>query len=168
MDNADFEKVFWVIQPKLMRYASAHLDPASAEDVVSATFVTLLQKELEPPQTASEEHGQRALAFKILNGLIANEYRSRGRRAALREKLVSDKGISHESAVTDLNKNSHDQLSYWLDKLSKKDKQIILLFNAGFDIEETADVFGISYSSAAKRRSRAKERLRKIIEEEGT
>lgn len=166
MDDPEFEKVFWMIQPQLMRYALTQLDTAGAEDAVSGTFLTLWRKQLRFPSSEVEERQLWALAYEVLNGYVRNEYRARRRRFALtgrisrldsQSELVPDVGaaIAHQGEV-----------EYWIGQLSVDDQRVVLLFNAGFDTDELAQILGCTPAAAAKRRTRARNRLREIVSKE--
>lgn len=166
MDDLEFEKVFWVLQPQLLHYASSHLDRAAAEDAVSNTLLSLLRKPLAYPRDDGEERGLRSLAFKILIGHISNEHRSRRRRQALSIRLTSrEQGMTTEPSpeATVIGQATVDT---WLDRMSPSDRHIILLFNAGFDARELANILGCSEAAAAKRRARARDRLKAMIDNE--
>ena len=165
MEAVDFEKVFWTLQPPLLRYASLHLDAGGADDVVSETFVTLWGKDLPLPSTAVEERQLRALAYQVLTGHIRNEHRSRRRRAATSDRLVQ-RPVETSAPDHAREHAEHDAVAHWLGRLSSEDRTAVLLFNAGFDLEETATILGCSYAAAAKRRTRAKARLRAVVERE--
>ncbi|WP_460829234.1 RNA polymerase sigma factor [Nocardioides hungaricus] len=166
MDDREFEKVFWVIQPQLMRYAQTRLDVAAAEDAVSGTFVSLLRKKLPYPTSEGEERQLRALAYEVLAGHVRNEYRSRQRRHALLDR-IGRLGHGRESTHdTTLEIVGRDTVDHWLGQLSVEDRQVILLYNAGLDIAETARVLGCTPAAAAKRRTRARNRLRIIVDKE--
>lgn len=166
MDAREFEKVFWVLQPQLLRHARHQLDPAGAEDVVAETLTTLWVKSLPLPTSDDEERGLRALAYQVLGGHIRNEYRSRRRRRALAERVVAQPvdGIARDVSPDDVDDDG--AIRHWLGQLSVDDREVILLFNAGFDLAESARILGCSFSAAAKRRTRARERLRAIVERE--
>lgn len=170
MEEREFEKLFWVIQPQLMRYARTRLDFAAAEDAVSNTLMTLLAKTLEFPSNEAEERALRILAFQVLNGHIRNEYRSRQRRQALVERVgtLSPRPESVDSAGVDIAAEVVEQsaIDHWLGQLSAEDQQVILLFNAGLQAAEIAEVLGCSVAAAAKRRARARNRLRAIVTKE--
>lgn len=169
MDDREFEKVFWVIQPQLMRYALTQLDPSAAEDAVSSTFETLLNKELAFPASEGEERRLRALAYEVLGGHIRNEYRSRKRRRALVDRigLLGARGESYRDIADGIAEQG--TIDYWLGQLSVEDQRVILLFNAGLDAVEIAQVLDCTAAAAAKRRSRARDRLRRIVNlERGT
>lgn len=166
MDDGEFEKVFWVIQPQLMRYALTQLDLSAAEDAVSSTFETLLSKELAFPASDGEERRLRALAYEVLGSHVRNEYRSRKRRQALMDRigLLGARRESSRDIADDI--AEQDAIDYWLGQLSVEDQQVILLFNAGLKAAEIAQVLGCTPDAAAKRRGRARDRLRRIVNKE--
>jgi DNA-directed RNA polymerase specialized sigma24 family protein len=58
-----------------------------------------------------------------------------------------------------------DTVNVWLARLPQGDRDVILLFNAGFDVREASEILGCSEAAAEKRRSRARARLRVMIED---
>ena len=167
MDDLEFEKVFWVLQPQLLRFAAAQLDWASAEDAVSSTLLSLVRKPLTYPKNEAEERQLRTFAFKVLIGHIQNEQRSARRRRALSTKLVTWQRPDEMVPSIDGDVLERSRVDGWIAHLPADDQPVILLFNAGFDIRETAEILGCSREAAAKRRARARDRLRNIIEAEG-
>jgi RNA polymerase sigma factor (sigma-70 family) len=166
LEDLVFERVFWVLQPQLLRYACAQLDRGTAEDVVSSTLMTLHRKTLPAPVDGGEERALRALAYKVLVGHITNEHRARRRRQALTVRLLGpDRGTGHVPSPEPI-VVGQSTVDSWLDGLSADDRRVVLLFNAGFDVGEMAEILGCSESAAAKRRTRARERLRRMIEVE--
>lgn len=152
-----------MIQPRLMKYATAQFDAATAEDIVSESLLVLYRKQPPLPRTEGEERALRALAFEILYGLIRNEHRAKRRRMALVERLIAHRELpgaapSHEMAISE---RSH--AAQVLGRLSPDDRDVLLLFNAGFDASEMAQILGCSTEAAAKRRHRARARLREIL-----
>ena len=167
MDDLEFEKVFWVLQPQLVRFAAAQLDWASADDVVSSTLLSLVQKSLTYPTDEAEERQLRTLAFRVLIGHIQNEQRSARRRRALSTKLLTRHRPDEMVPPPDGDVLERSRVDGWIAQLPADDQSVILLFNAGFDIREIAEILGCSSEAAAKRRTRARDRLRNIIEAEG-
>lgn len=167
MQEHDFERVFWALQPSLLRHARFQLDDASADDVVADVLLTLWKKDLSYPSTPAEERAFWALAFGVLHGRLANEHRALRRRRALRERLRLQQPVlapvetAGSTAVDD-----QSAIDYWLAQLSPPDREVILLFNAGFRTEEIAQILGCSAASAAKRRTRATQRLRNVVDQE--
>ncbi|WP_183407934.1 sigma-70 family RNA polymerase sigma factor [Nocardioides marmoriginsengisoli] len=155
-----------MLQPPLLRFARNQLDPAGAEDVVAETLTTLWGKDLAFPESPEEERGLHALAYQVLTGHIRNEYRSRRRRKALAERLVAQpvKVAATGRSATDVDDEA--RVTYLLQQLSVDDREVILLFNAGFDLGDTARILGCSTAAAAKRRTRARGRLREIVDKE--
>lgn len=166
MEQREFEKVFWALHPQLLRHARYQLDPAGAEDVVAETLTTLWVKSLPVPTSEEEERGLRALAYQVLGGHIRNEYRSRRRRRALSERVIAQPSDSVARGMSADDVDDEAAIHSWLQQLSDDDREVILLFNAGFDLTESARILGCSFAAAAKRRTRARERLRAIVERE--
>lgn len=166
MEAYEFEKVFWVLQPQLLTYARYQLDPAGADDVVAETLTTLWVKSLPYPVTDEEDRGLRALAYQVLGGHIRNEYRSRRRRRALSERAMAQPSDAGAGGVSQTDVEDEAAIDHWLQQLSVDDREVILLFNAGFEIAEMARILGCSAAAAAKRRTRARDRLRAIVERE--
>ncbi|WP_300680034.1 sigma-70 family RNA polymerase sigma factor [Nocardioides sp.] len=164
MNEHEFEKVFWVVQPQLVRFALTQLDRAGAEDAVSNTLLALWRKDLDYPEDAVAERQLQSLAFQVLSGHVSNEYRSRRRRRALLDRLATLRE-GELVAAGDIAGDAAAQAesNQWLGRLSPADRQVITLFNEGFDIEETARILGCSASAASKRRTRARDRLRAIV-----
>ena len=167
MDDLEFEKVFWVLQPQLVRFAAAQLDWASADDVVSSTLLSLVQKSLSYPKDEAGERQLRTFAFRVLVGHIQNEQRSARRRRALSTRLIARQRPDDVVPPLDGDVMEQSRVDGWIAQLPADDQPVILLFNAGFDIRETAEILGCSREAAAKRRARARDRLRSIIEAEG-
>lgn len=164
MPDAAFDEVYWLLQPQLMRYAIGLLDPVSAEDMVSMTFLTLFRKGvLAKPSSTAGHHGLRRLAYKVLDGFIKNEYRRRKRRDALNERLIAMGEYPDAHPGPDWTVDQRVDLEQLLALLSPEHRQAILLFNAGFSVADCAEIQGCSVTAAAKRRSRARQVLRGIV-----
>lgn len=164
--DREFEKVFWAMQSQLLRFASFQLDASAAEDAVAETFSTLWRKDLAFPATDRAEQELRSLAYAVLAGHIRNEYRSRRRRQSLRVRYVQSR--QHDEVVPDpaLALVANDEMMSWMVLLSAEEREVLLLFNAGFDVAETARILDVSEAAVAKRRTRAKKRLRTLLSSE--
>lgn len=168
VERDEFEKVYWALHPKLLAYARGQLDEASAYDVTASAFETLWKKNLTFPTDDSD--GWRrltSLAFEVLKGHVRNEYRSRRRRIALWRRAVLLG--SSEEATEDSSIQIDDAAAAreWLSQLSQDDRHVIALFNAGYSTDEMADILRCSPAAAARRRDRAKDRLRAIVARDG-
>lgn len=162
--DADFDELYWLLQPQLMRYAMASLDPETAEDMVSSTFLALFRKGmLVKPSSVAGNHGLRRLAYTILDGCIRNEYRRRKRRDALNERLVAMGEYPDTAPGPELVVSEQASAEQLLALLSAEYRQAILLFNSGFTIADCAAIQDCSVAAAAKRRSRARQMLLDIV-----
>ncbi|MFT4081757.1 MAG: sigma-70 family RNA polymerase sigma factor [Nocardioides sp.] len=167
MGRDEFEKIYWELHPRLLAYARGQLDDAGAYDVVASTFETLWKKELVYP--ADDQGGWKqftALAFQVLKGHVSNEYRSRHRRASLWRRLLVLGPEPETSVDSSAHVDSAEAARDWLSRLSEADRHVIALFNAGYSTKETAEILSCSVSAAARRRDRAKQRLREIVNRE--
>lgn len=162
MDETDFEQLYWQLQPRLLGYAKGLLDDAAAYDAVAATFETLLRKKITLISDSDFQQAQ-ALAFAILRGHVSHEYRSHKRRTSLRTRLALQPHPTHDRDIAD-EIASASVLNQWMASLSESDRHLIALFNAGHSTRELADLLGCTVAAAARRRDRAKKRLRTIIE----
>lgn len=152
-----------MLHPGLLRYAETHLDAMTAEDMVSETLLTIFRKDLPAPGTDAEMRRLRALGYRILAGLISNEYRSRRRRASLTDKL-----IQHGEFPTTVQSHENDialrtDVAAALSALTDADREVVLLVQAGLTVEEMATILGCSAQAARKRRTRARARLRQVL-----
>lgn len=161
MDRQEFEKFYWEIYPELLRFARRQGVSDDAEDVVANAFLTLWRKDLPAVITDDEFRGLRALAYEVVRGHLLNEQRSRLRRRALGDRLASQmRSRLQETAVQPA---SVEEL---LSRLSPADREVVLLTHAGFVSGEIAQILKIPRAAAEKRQSRAKKRLRAIMESE--
>ena len=160
MQDEDFEQLYWQLQPKLLGYALGLLDESAAYDAVAATFETLLRKKAT---LGGEFPQQQALAFSILRGHVSHEYRSRRRRTSLRLHIARQPDPGRTRDIAD-DIASESALRSWLAALPESDRHVIALFNSGHSTQEIAELLGCSLAAAARRRDRAKNRLRTIVE----
>lgn len=165
MNKDEFQELFRVVQPQLMRFAQARLDLAAAEDAVSATLMTMWIKSAELRTVGDGvEREVRALAFKVLSGEIRNEYRARKRRAALGWRIgIMDPRPESEPDV-DQDTIERQTIAYWLSHLSEADRTLVLLINADFTIDEIAGILDCSVAAVAKRRTRVRRRLNELLQ----
>lgn len=166
MDEREFEKVFWELQPQLVRHARHHLDADAAEDAASETLLALWRKELPFPRDEAAGRQLRALAFQVLIGVIRNEHRARRRRKNLRSALDAQAVVRPDATHDSLLVVAGLAVDHWLGQLPESEREVMLLANAGFGVDEIAHILGCSTAAAAKRRTRAKARLRTIVEAE--
>lgn len=162
MQDQEFEQLYWQLQPRLLGYALAQLDEAAAYDAVAATFETLLRKDV-PLANGRARRQAIALAFAILRGHVSHEYRARRRRTSLQSHIADQPQSGRNPDIAD-DIAAASAVHSWLAALSESDRHVIALYNAGHSTQEIAAVLGCSVAAAARRRDRAKLRLRTIIE----
>lgn len=164
MDNEAFSALYWALQPQLLRHARFQLDDQAAWDVVSETFERLLRDNAAIPRDLDEAIAKlRPRAYAILRGKISNEYRSRRRRQGLHRALSQPPRHHVRDHAEDIAERSEMHLI--LGQLSPADREVILLFNAGCSTAEMAHILRCTPTAAARRRDRAKQRLRHLIEQ---
>lgn len=167
MDEREFEKVFWELQPQLVRHARHHLDADAAEDAAAETLLTLWRKQLDFPADAVAARQLRALAFQVLLGVVRNEHRSRRRRRDLRGAIHAQVVVIGEQSLdVAVSSASRSAIDHWLGQLPPAERDVMLLVNAGFTVGEVAQVLGCTDAAVAKRRTRAKKRLRELLLQE--
>lgn len=163
MDSQEFEKFYWATYTELLGYARSQTGSDSADDVVANTFFTLWRKDLDYPRSDLEHRKLRAFAYAVLRGHVQNDKRSRARQRSLTEKFGAHLGTTTPASSSD---EIESTIANSLRQLTEKDREIVLLFHAGFSTREIAEILHISPHSAQKRQSRAKSRLRAILEKE--
>jgi RNA polymerase sigma factor (sigma-70 family) len=163
MDVQEFEKFYWATYPELLGYARSQTGYANADDVVSNTFLTLWLKDLDYPTSDLEHRKLRALAYAVVHGHVQNDKRSQARQRSLTEKFGAHLRTTTPASSSD---DLESEIANSLEQLTEKDREIVLLFHAGFSTREIAEILHISPHSAQKRQSRAKSRLRAILENE--
>lgn len=166
MGEDDFKKVYWALRPKLLRYARAYLDATGAEEVVADALTDVWRRDMNFPATDTAVRELEVFAYGKLRGHISNEYRSRRRRTALVEQLALHQLGERHQLVEDADASSRLATDHWLSQLEPGDRATLLLYNAGFTIREMAGIFDCSLAAAGKRVTRARGRLRAIVERE--
>jgi RNA polymerase sigma factor (sigma-70 family) len=137
-------------------------DPHLAEDVTQAVFLMLWQR----PQSLRRGTHLIGWLYQSTKYAAANALRMRRRRKA------------HEAAAGALPRSEQRMDSLWkdveplldeaLDRLGRGDRELILLrYFRGHSVREVAQTIGIAENTAAKRISRAIERLRGLLAERG-
>jgi RNA polymerase sigma-70 factor, ECF subfamily len=150
--------------PSLRRYASALLrDRQDAEDLVHDCLVRALDR----LHTRREEHAMRPWLFAIMHNLFI----SQARRARFRGHEPLDRaGGGEDAAVTGAPQEDAlrwRDLMRALDRLPPEQRAVLLLVTVeDFSYAEVARVLGIPLGTTMSRLSRARERLREMMDEE--
>jgi RNA polymerase sigma factor (sigma-70 family) len=136
--------------------------PEDAADVVAETFLVAWRRLGDVP----EEPRTRLWLYGVARRVLANQRRGERRRTALGERLAADLATSapdHAPGVA-------ERLTYGraLDQLGERDREVVLLSAwEGLEPREIAEVLGVSAVAARSRLSRARARLRVLLDEGG-
>jgi len=145
--------------PALRRYAYALLhDHAAADDLVQDT----LERALSRWSSRRADGELRAWLFAILRNLHIDAYRQARRRGA--EVEIDE--VDHRETATrqEAALEARDVLAA-LEQLAEEQKSLLLLIGVeDFSYEETARVLGVPIGTVMSRLSRARQRLRSIVE----
>jgi RNA polymerase sigma factor (sigma-70 family) len=145
--------------PALRRYAYALArDHDAADDLVQAC----LERALSRWSLRREEAELRPWLFTILRNLFVSEYRTRRRRGP---HVEVDEALSLATpAVQETGLAARDALAA-LDLLPEDQRSILLLIGVeDLSYEEAARVLGIPVGTVMSRLSRARQRLRTLVE----
>lgn len=146
--------------PALRRYAFALVrDAAAADDLVQ----DCLERALSRWYLRRAEGDLRAWLFTILRNLYINAYRARKRRDA---GTAIDEAPSSMAPEQEAGLQARDVLAA-IDQLPEEQKSLLLLIGVeDFSYEQAAQVLAIPIGTVMSRLSRARQRLRMLIEDE--
>ncbi len=144
--------------PALRRYAFALLrDHDGADDLVQ----DCLERALARLHLRRDDGNLRAWLFTILRNLYINAHRNRKRRGT---HVEIDAFAQSLPADADNSLEAREALSA-LDQLPEEQKSLLLLIGVeDFSYEEAAQALGLPIGTIMSRLSRARQRLRTIIE----
>lgn len=146
--------------PALRRYAFALVrDADAADDLVQ----DCLERALSRWYLRRAEGNLRAWLFTILRNLYINAYRARKRRDA---GAAIDEAHSSIAPEQEAGLQARDVLAA-IDQLPEEQKSLLLLIGVeDFSYEQAARVLAIPIGTVMSRLSRARQRLRMLIEDE--
>lgn len=155
MNEDQYIQIVRTYLDRLFRLALSHTgNRADAEDAVQNTFIKLSRYK-EPFE--SEEHIRNWL-FKVCVRECRSIWRTFWKQNV---DFFEDEEICHPA-----NPESKDLL-YKIMLLNKNYRTILVLFYyEGFSTQEIADLLGISLTNATSRLSRARQKLKKILEDD--
>jgi DNA-directed RNA polymerase specialized sigma24 family protein len=170
--SATFETL---LRKRIAVHESGEMNGAGIDGSAAGSLVEELSARCSPEDRPGDEGDAsedewlrvRSLAFMILKGHVSNEYRARRRRFSLWQRLRAH-GASTEELIDPISEldDSHTARS-WLSQLKESDRHVLSLFNAGYSIAEMATILDCSPVAAARRRDRAKGRLREVLMRRG-
>ena len=163
----DFGAVYDEHFPDIYRYIAGRLGRDVADDIAADTFVVALRRRhsFDPARG-----GVRPWLFGIATKLVAQHRRQEMRRyRALGRVGVEEVTDGHETRVVNwvTAEGLQPRLAKAIAALSKGDRDVLLL-NALCDLshQEIAQALGIPYGTVGSRLSRARVKVRSVIEEE--
>ena len=152
-EKSKFEIVYIKHRKVMMLEAKKYLDEKLAEDAVHTAFVKIADnvKKIDDPADIKT----RNFVVIITRNTALDMLKKLGRETELSENLVE----TEQTHLTDSP----------LEKLSKPYRDVLILhYQYGYTIPETAKLLGLSRDATYKRIERAKQELTKIMKEEET
>lgn len=159
--KVDWSELYRDTYEDLVRYLHRNVwDAERAQDLAQEVFVRALSSNPENP---------RAWLFTIATNLARDEARSATRQKKHLVLMKTEADIKQESArgdaATAMDRRSNQQkLREALDELLEKDRDILLLWDAGLNYEEIAGRSGISVGSVGTTLNRARKKLVTAVE----
>ena len=149
MKSDDFQAVYRELYPSLSRYVHRFTgDADAAADIVQDSFLRLLEHDL-PREEA------RPWIFVVAMNLARDRVRSKDRRRRL---LVAnqEKRSAASSPLEDLERTERIELvRKALERLSERDRQMLLMREEGFRYTEIAEAVGVRSTSVGALVARA-------------
>lgn len=158
----EFQRLFEELAPAVRGYARSRTDHASADDVVSETFMVIWTKWSARPSDAIE---LRSWVFAIARhktlNLIAKSVRDRGKQ----EAHLQEVGIDLSPDIAD-HVVATEQAREVLSRLSPADREVLTLVAIeGLTPEQASIVLECSTTAMTTRIFRARTRLEKVLSE---
>lgn len=151
--SADWNDLYRAIYPDLVRYLHRKVwDEDRAQELAQEAFVRAIREEPEQP---------RAWLFTVASNLAKDESRTVLRRRKHLTLLRGDMEQQHvESPDRDLERTQRmESVKRALDRLSERDREVLLLWDAGLNYEEIAAEAGLSVGAIGTTLARARKRL---------
>ncbi len=151
--DAEYEAAYKRLQPSLYRYLLRLTgDPDLAEDLAQESFVRLLDHDLPEAEI-------RPWIFAVATNLVRDSARTRERRRRLLQEK-GERGINAPAADEWVERSERiESVRAALDKLSERDRKLLLLREEGFKYAEIAEVIGVVPGSVGTLVARALRRF---------
>lgn len=153
--SVDWSAVYTDTYQDLHRFLNGKVwDPERAHDLVQETFVRALRHEPDNP---------RAWLFSVAANLARDEARTAVRRKRHLQLLESDaqaSGSVSPEAPEELDRERRvEDVGAALDRLSERDREVLLLWNSGNSYQEIAEQTGLAIGAIGTTLARARRRL---------
>lgn len=168
MQAADVSSLVDRFGPELYRYCRrlAGFVP-DAEDLYQQTFLRML----ELPQALNEEQSPRALLYSVAGGIWKNEFRKRGRRAAIAQPVELDGEYapqlpgSEDTEAATLERAEHAALRAAVGRLPLKYRiPALLVYEAELPLEQIAAMERVPKGTIKSRLHKARQLLKQEME----
>jgi RNA polymerase sigma-70 factor (ECF subfamily) len=150
--STDWAEVYRMTFPALVRFLYRKVWEADrAEDLAQEAFVRALQHDPENP---------RAFVFTVAANLARDEARTAIRRRKHLELVKAEPRTDTESPAEHLERREQERVvQAALNRLSERDREVLLLWDAGLDYDEIAAQTGLARGAIGTTLSRARRRL---------
>ena len=153
--------MYRALYPDLVRFLHAKVwDLDRAEELAQETFVRALRERPDNP---------RSWLFTVASNLAKDEARTVVRRrkhlTLLKNETPDHTAETPMEALQKREEAAHVQRA--LERLSDRDREVLLLWNAGLNYEEIASQAGLSVGAIGTTLARARKRLVAAYSEEG-
>lgn len=162
--QARFESLYLDHHRAVHRYAMRRTDVGTVDDVVNETFIVAWRK-----LDAIPHDDALPWLFAVARRVLSNQRRSAVRRHALAERIVMSteppQVAAEEDALAD--RFGPGRIRAALERLGDGDRELLMLvYWDGLDGARAARVLGRSHGSVRVALSRARRRLRRLLEDE--
>ncbi|TFG66562.1 MAG: sigma-70 family RNA polymerase sigma factor [Gemmatimonadales bacterium] len=154
--STDWARIYETTWDDLVRYLDRKVwDPERARDLAQEAFVRALR-------SAADPDSPRAWLFTVAGNLARDEARSAGRRKRHLELITVEAAeqVEPPDGADDMElEGRRSAVRAALDQLSERDREILLLWDAGLSYTEIAEESGLSMGAIGTTLARARRRL---------
>lgn len=153
--STNWERIYETTWEGLVRFLDRKVwDVERARDLAQETFVRALS-------TESSIENPRAWLFTVAGNLARDEARSAGRKRRHLELVKAESESAEEAEGTDRMEleRRRAEVREALGRLTDRDREILLLWDAGLNYEEIAAQSGLSHGAIGTTLARARRRL---------
>lgn len=155
--NALFDEVY----PSLFRYCHRLTGDADlAEDVAQEAFVRLWKKRIRGP-----DHGRKAWIFRVATNLIRDTARQEANRGRILAGSIPREPVPGPDREVERGEEIVGVRTA-LDKISPRDREILLLRQEGLSYKEVAEALDVAPTSVGALLARALRRFAAVYEKE--
>ncbi len=158
--SVDWSEVYERTYGDLHRFLVGKVwDPERAHDLAQETFIRALRHQPESP---------RAWLFSVAANLARDEARTairrRGHLTLLENEAKAEGTVESDAPARIEEEETRRQVEVAMNRLSDRDRDVLLLWSAGNSYEEIADVTGLAVGAIGTTLARARQRLVRAYE----